>query len=367
MDFHAQGLRIMNRYSIIIQGEGKGHYSQAMAALELLEGEDYQLASVYLGRSIMRKSPAYFREYKKTRIIRFLSPNFIRTSDGKGIHVFASLFFNFLLIPVYLLETLRIAILMRKDQCNFILNFYDPVGSLSARWWRPKTRRLTISHHFYLSHPDFIHPHGLERSYFWLQFMNHLMHRQTGNALALSFRKGADHKKIKVIPPLIRQDVRQLKYTPGKRDLIYLLNPGFLEAFLDLYRRTPDCYADVFTGKNSELTVPENVTLYRPERKEFLKKMANCRRIISTAGFDLVAEAFYLGIPIYLLPTPNHYEQYCNAIDAARTGMAYHLDVPEEMEHVDFEPTNNKGFKAWAERSKAELLEAVFLPSSRTK
>ncbi len=84
--------------------------------------------------------------------------------------------------------------------------------------------------------------------------------------------------------------------------------------------------------------------------------MLHCKRIISTAGFDLVAEAFYLGIPICLIPSENHYEQYCNALDASRTGMAFQLENIAELEDLEFEPGSNKQFKDWAEQL-AEYLE----------
>ncbi|MCA1746364.1 MAG: hypothetical protein LC655_01605, partial [Bacteroidales bacterium] len=86
-----------------------------------------------------------------------------------------------------------------------------------------------------------------------------------------------------------------------------------------------------------------------------------------------VAEAFYLAIPVFLIPTENHYEQYCNALDAARTGMAFQLEELSDLEdfsnpvkHFDaveftdavelsdpdavaFAPAGNSKYRKWVE------------------
>lgn len=65
-------------------------------------------------------------------------------------------------------------------------------------------------------------------------------------------------------------------------------------------------------------------------------------------GFDTVAEAFWLGIPVFLLPSENHYEQYCNALDAARTGLAFPLENLSDLSDTDFVPVENSRFRKWA-------------------
>ena len=82
-----------------------------------------------------------------------------------------------------------------------------------------------------------------------------------------------------------------------------------------------------------------------------MEHLLTCSRLICTAGFDSVAEACYLGVPVLLIPTEGHYEQYCNALDASRTRMAYHLDTLSELEEADFEPAGNRAFRKWCESS----------------
>ena len=79
--------------------------------------------------------------------------------------------------------------------------------------------------------------------------------------------------------------------------------------------------------------------------------MASCKRIITTAGFDTVAEAFYLDIPIFLIPSTNHYEQYCNALDASRTSLGFQLETLSDLDEIDFQAGSNQSYKKWADRT----------------
>lgn len=380
------------KIAVIIQGEGKGHFSQAMEAIALLHAQGDEVSGCYLGRSLFRKMPDYFRESAPMPLKPFLSPNFLRTPDRKGIHILLSLLLNLLLSPVYLFEAMRLGTMLRRDGSVQLLNLYDPVGALAGKWLKRTSRKTMISHHFYLSHPDFIHPHGMERSYFWLQLMNRIMTRKADEVLALSFRKGSRYGKIKVVPPLVagalRQTAeqretkeRQQERNPGSTaekdraeeqgrgehlqktgeqhpDLCYFLSPGFVEEMLQYYRDRPRQEADIFLEDPGQFQPPGNVRLHRAERDPFLATMQQAGRVICTAGFDTVAEAFFLGIPVFVIPSENHYEQYCNALDAARTGMAFQLESLDELKDVVFEPRNNAKFVQWLETGHAGCFHA---------
>jgi hypothetical protein len=346
------------KVSVIIQGEGKGHFSQAMEAIHLLGEQGDEIAGCYLGRSLFRSMPTYFREASPLPLRTFLGPNFLRTPDRKGIHIFFSLVLNAVLAPVYLFETIRLGCMLRRDGSRRVLNFYDPVGALACRWMKRKTRKTVISHHFYLSHPDFIHPHGLERAYFWLQLMNTVMMRLADEVFALSFRKGATHGRIRVVPPLVAGELGndQGHATTGRGpDLCYFLNPGFAEEMVNYYGDRPGLEADLFTEGPLKSEPPVNVRIHSPDRKKFLAAMKHAGRVICTAGFDTVAEAFRLGIPVFVIPSENHYEQYCNALDAVRTGMAYQLDSLAELDDAVFEPKGNAKYLKWLETGHDEI------------
>jgi uncharacterized protein (TIGR00661 family) len=350
-------LLLMNSCSIVIQGEGKGHFSQALAFMKILEKRGIGVRRVYVGRSLFKSRTGYYTLPPGVPATTFLGPGFIRTPDRRGIRILFSLVLNLLLSPLYIFEVCRIGILMIRDRSDTVVNFYDPVGALAARWWKRGAERIVLSHHFYLSHPAFIHPHGLERSYFWLQLMNRIMMRSAHRVIALSFRKEKPAGRITVAPPLIDDRVRQGTYEGGEKDLCYFLSPGFVEDALEYYRVHPGLQADIFTDEQPSAEIPGNVKLHTPSREAFLAAMLRCGRLICTAGFDTVAEALYLGIPVFLIPSENHYEQYCNALDAARTGMAFQLEAIADLDEVVFTPAGNSSYREWAGAAENLLLD----------
>ena len=56
-------------------------------------------------------------------------------------------------------------------------------------------------------------------------------------------------------------------------------------------------------------------------KKQLLEKMKTCRFLITTAGFDTVAEAAFLGVPLAVIPVQNHFEQQCNSVDVVLSGL----------------------------------------------
>lgn len=62
----------------------------------------------------------------------------------------------------------------------------------------------------------------------------------------------------------------------------------------------------------------ETLSYHQIDDVKFLNGMANCRAYASTAGFESICEAMYLGKPVLMVPA--HIEQDCNAYDAMIAG-----------------------------------------------
>jgi UDP:flavonoid glycosyltransferase YjiC (YdhE family) len=85
--------------------------------------------------------------------------------------------------------------------------------------------------------------------------------------------------------------------------------------------------------------------------------MADCKYVACTAGFESLAEAAYLGKPLFLVPVENHIEQQVNAIDAVRAGLgvadkSFNLDRLAELP----ERLDNTKYLAWLNRAESILL-----------
>ena len=95
----------------IVQGEGKGHMSQAIALKELLEEAGHTVIKVFLGSGPMNEVPDYFSHSFEDKISPFQSPWFLRTPNKKGIYIGRTLLINLLHFPRYLSEVQRIRLL----------------------------------------------------------------------------------------------------------------------------------------------------------------------------------------------------------------------------------------------------------------
>ena len=109
-------------------------------------------------------------------------------------------------------------------------------------------------------------------------------------------------------------------------------------------------------GFHSAVSIPNQVvddtlTFHAIDGQRFLEFMARCKAIVTTAGFESVCEAAYLGKPALMIPQPNHYEQACNAIDGQRAGVgiadsSFNLDLLVSY-LPNYDPQLSERFRAW--------------------
>ena len=75
-----------------------------------------------------------------------------------------------------------------------------------------------------------------------------------------------------------------------------------------------DCFWDN-PARRETYHYSDSLTFHPIDAENYLAKMTECAGLISTAGFESVAEAMYLGKPAMMVPVPNHIEQMINAYD----------------------------------------------------
>lgn len=136
-------------------------------------------------------------------------------------------------------------------------------------------------------------------------------------------------------PPLLRPQVRSLSPEPGEHLLVYVLNAGYARDVARWQAGHPEVEVHAFADRPEappEEVIQPGLTFHRLDDARFLEKMRSCRGFVGTAGFESVAEALWLGKPVFVVPTGNQVEQAWNAreAEAARAGMAsdrFNLDA----------------------------------------
>lgn len=86
----------------VIQGEGRGHLTQALALKQMLLHEGHEVVKVLVGKSKNRVIPEFFQDKIGNPIEVFDSPNFLPSKDNRKFNLLRSLTYNTLLAPSYL-------------------------------------------------------------------------------------------------------------------------------------------------------------------------------------------------------------------------------------------------------------------------
>jgi uncharacterized protein (TIGR00661 family) len=349
------------KYLFLVQGEGRGHITQAIALHDMLRENGHEVAGVLLGTSLHRPPPKFFLDKFSAEISFYESPNFLYEKDKKGIHLFFSILYNLARVPKFVKSIRFIHSIVAEKKPDVIVNFYDMIGGLYNLFYKG-TKTVCIGHHFLLGHTDFQTPKGRKIEKWLMRMLNSIVAINAEKKLAISFRPMEEKSlgKIKIMPPLLRKSIlttaiKDLKH--GNFILGYLLNQGFSEEILTWHEGNKALPAHFFWDKNdapSTLAVNENLSFHQIDGSLFLEYFKNCRMFAGTAGFESLCEAMYLGKPFLCVPSVNHFEQACNALDATRDGAGiwhdkFDLDkLIEFMKNYNFDVTS---FRKWVDRA----------------
>ena len=309
---------------LIVQGEGRGHLTQAISMEKLLNENGHTVVEVLVGKSASRRLPGFFTRCIQAPIKQFLSPNFLPTRKNKQIKLTRSFFYNLLKVPEYIESIRYINQRIKKSNADLVINFYELLTGFTYFLYHPHTPQICIGHQFLFLHKDFAELPVSKTELFFLNMFTRLTSLRAAKRLALSFgyRNPDPKKKIIVVPPLLRNEVFEQETTQNNYIHGYMLNSGFASEVHQWHKKRPEIPLRFFWDRWSEKPVEKidsTLSFYQLDDTEFLRQMAGCKAYASTAGFESICEAAYLGKPIMMVPS--HVEQECNAYDAARCGI----------------------------------------------
>ncbi len=344
------------KYLFIVQGEGRGHMTQAISLRNKLAWSGHEVSSVIIGKSVQREIPAFFREKIKSELHTIQSPNFV-VDKNKRINITKSVLINLYYIRRYLKSLRSIHKIIKKEQPDVIINFYDLLGGIYSLLYKPSVQYYCVGHQYLIYHPEFQFPKGYKIDKFLLKLNTKLTSFRADKLLALSFREmpNVPEKNLYVVPPLLRKSV--LKLTPTNEGFIhgYILNQGYATDIIEWHKKHPHSIAHFFWDKkdaDEETLVHKNLIFHQINDVKFLDFMSRCKGYATTAGFESICEAMYLGKPIMMVPTEGHYEQMCNALDAELSGAGIsnsEFNLSDLIEYIPKHNNDHRTFKKWAD------------------
>ncbi|MEM8484736.1 MAG: glycosyltransferase family protein [Bacteroidota bacterium] len=342
----------------IIQGEGRGHMTQALALQTMLVDAGHSVSAVLVGHNEHRRVPAFFLNKIGAPVEYFDSPNFAVDASEKSVKVWPTVTQNLRRSPEFKesLDVIRGAI--DTYQPDVIINFFEPLAGIYNLFNVSPVPMVCIGHQYMYHHPVYPFSPGKWAQRMGAKYFTRLSAFGARRKLALSFYNTWDRPRLSVMPPLLRKELFELPLDQEEDFfLIYLLNQGYATAVTEWHKKYPDvklhCFWD--SPKHDEVyAYDDTLTFHQLHDTKFLDMMARCKGLICTAGFESVCEAMYLGKSILAVPVKGHVEQYWNALDLMQYGGGMH-DAEFNIERLlEVKPVNReltKEFRQWVDRA----------------
>jgi hypothetical protein len=311
--------------AFVVQGEGRGHMTQALAAAAHLRDAGHEIGPVLVGRSPFRSVPDYFVRRIDAPVEAFEAPTQVPDADGRGVSVGATARDALARLPGFV-EAGR-AIHRATAGVDLVVNFLDLVCGLSRVVFRSRVPAVAVAHNYVFLHPSLAHAPGPRRARRAVTGYARATALGSRRLLALSFDPlpGADTGRLTIAPPLLRPGLADRTSREEGHLLAYALNAGYADLLAGWHRRnatvTVHCYVD--GGAAALASTPAaGFHAHELDQDRFLRHLEGCRAYVGTAGFESVCEAFHLGKPALVIPTAGQFEQSLNAWDAERIGAA---------------------------------------------
>ncbi|UBM58851.1 glycosyl transferase [Marinilongibacter aquaticus] len=351
----------------VVQGEGRGHQTQAISLWQQLQETEHEVVACLVGKANEDDFSAYLGAELTCPVHYFQSPNLVYNAEGKGLSLSKTFTKNVSDIPKYWGSLNKMQGWIREYKPDLILNFYDLLcGFYQMRFAATAPPMLCIGHQYLLLHNQFEFPEGRWFDRMLINMNSRLTAFGAKKLMALSFSPVMESKRVISVPPLIRKEV--LNHETGKYPyyLAYMTSPDLLVQLKEWHKDHQHIEIHCFIQINQDQEVVQyhkNLFVHKLNSAKFLKLMAHARGLITTAGFESVCEAIYFGKPVMMVPVPNHYEQACNAKDAENFGAGIaqkHFNLDEFMVYVEHhEEQSSRKFRDWLSAGKSRLLSEI--------
>jgi len=337
-----------------VQGEGRGHMTQAIALAGMLRRAGHEIVGCEVGHGENATVPEFFRNKMNCDIRSHASPTIKLTANSRAIDVWGTTVSAGRLAPRYVDSVRQMEDSIERAGPDVIVNFYDPLfGFLSSQ---PRIPKVAIAHQYMFHHPRYPFSRGTRLQRQGMVMFTRLTAAGADRLLALSLypARGLPARKVRVVPPILREELFALKPSSPQPPflLVYVWRPELLNEIREWCEENGEMPVHCFLPhpeKKADDPILHNLTLHHLNDKTFLKMMAKCSGVATTAGFETTAEAMWLEKPLLMVPT--HIEQQCNALDASLLGGAYAsamFDL-EQLRHIT--PRDQSAFREWVARA----------------
>jgi uncharacterized protein (TIGR00661 family) len=356
------------RCLFVVQGEGRGHLTQAMALRRMLCDAGHRVGGVVVGKSQGQAVPAFFREAFDGPVTLVDSPAFVSDGADRSVRPWATLAREIGRAPTFWRSLRVLDAAIERHEPDVVVNFFEPLMGFYAMSRRPGVPVVAVAHQYMFLHPTYRFPPGRRVQRWTARAFARLTAWGATRRLALSLYPAPDRPEdnLFVLPPLLRDDLfRQPRDQSEPFFLVYILNSGYADEVIRWHERHPEVPLHCFWDRPDVAPVEaydETLTFHQLDDDKFLAYMARCQGFVSTAGFESIAEAMYLDTPVQAVPVEGHYEQLCNAVDAVRAGAGIrsaHFDIDRLRDALPRDSGPRRRFRAWVRRARDQFVREI--------
>ena len=351
-----------------VQGEGRGHMTQALALAPMLRRAGHTVCGALVGTGERQRLPAFFRDGLGVPVEPLAAPTFVAGHGGR-IRLGATVGRAVRRWRETSASLDAMADALDRYEPDVVVSFFDGLTGLYNLLRPADAPVVAVGHQFMFEHPGYPFAPGQRVQRTAMQAYTRLVGASAEARLALSFypapeASGGSPAGVEVVPPLLRTEVLGMR---GEADdgslLVYLMDPAMGAALEAWSARRPEVEVHCFSAEPARRP-SGRLTFHALCGSAFLARMATCRGVVCTAGFESVSEAMWLGKPVCMVPTPGHYEQRCNALDAAASGAGIAADdlargLDAFLEFLPSHRADPEPFRAWVRSAEGWVVGAV--------
>ena len=321
-----------------VQCTGKGHLSRFLGLKPLFDREGHELLVIASG---YEDPPPYFlAAVGHAQYERFTGLSTI--ADGTGGVSKRGTMKAFATHLPELLESFRRAhVMISKFDPDLVISDFDPITG--SPFVAPSVFKVGISNQSILITAGVQHLPGLRMERFNVNLIGKLFTSGLDAHLGCHFFPLDEA----CLPPILRPEV--LSAVPENREhlVVYHSFPGLLEPIIDYAKRHPKRPIFVYGYASYRKPVPENLH-FETDPSRFVTDLATCDAYVGTAGFQAIAEAYYLGKRLAVQPIDGQYEQKWNAAQLELHGMGRwcHDDLDHALQH-EFDADLHQRLAPW--------------------
>ncbi|MDR0833820.1 MAG: glycosyltransferase [Candidatus Symbiothrix sp.] len=351
------------KFLFVVQGEGRGHLTQSITLAKMLQKHGHTVCAVLVGKSNRRELPAFFHREMPAPVHRFDSPNFPPPTGTDRAKTWATIRYNLWRLPHYLKGLFFLKKKIREFQPDVVINFYEMLVGLAYVLCPPRAPYICIAHQYSFLHPGYCFPAENESELRSLKLLTRVTCLRASKLFVLSIHEQQNNdNRFVFVPPLLRNEVFTVQPTKGDYLHGYLLNANYANDIITWQKQHPDVSLHFFWDKkdaDKETVINDRLSFHQLDDKLFLNYMAGCKGYATTAGFESVCEAAYLGKPVLMVPT--HIEQACNAYEFAQAGFGIasgHFDLDALLAFTS-QYNENPAFRSWVEQSEERWMKEL--------